>query len=56
VSEVLFETDSQGDAVLSVNWPPGFTGGTEITLQFVIRDPGVPEGLALSNAVRQVVP
>ncbi len=53
---ILFGTDSAGDDALSVTWPAGFASGTEITLQFVVRDGSVPAGLVLSNAVRQVVP
>ena len=51
-----FLTSSAGEVSLSASWPAGVPAGTTFYLQYVIYDPQAPQGYALSNGLRGLVP
>ncbi len=49
-------TDAQGDIALSAPLPSGIPADTELWMQYAIADDAAVQGLALSNAMRGIVP
>ncbi len=49
-------TDGQGDIALAAPLPLGIPADTELWFQYAIADPAATQGVALSNAMRGIVP
>lgn len=56
-SSIFLRTTTPGGSFpIPFNWPPGFPPGSEIWVQWAISDAGALNGVALSNALKGVVP
>ncbi len=55
-TQVLIATDATGDVNLASTWPVGIPSGLQATVQFLVADPTLSGGIALTNGVQLTTP
>lgn len=55
-AEILLATNGAGAFHGALNWPAGLPPATSLWFQALVKDPGAPKGLLLSNGLRATTP
>jgi len=56
VSQLFWSADVTGSLALATPWPAGIPAGTDVWIQYVVKDTGVLGGLTLSNGLKLTTP